>query len=541
MKELKKSARREPVSRKKDTVEKKEQTVKKNVGKSEGKDTRRDVLKDTKKDAEKKSQKAPEKGTWKSVMKERVYDPNSKVLTITYACVVLFLALAVYMGYFLQVKSEDVINNPYNARLDSFSDRIVRGSILASDGTVLAQTTTDDAGNETRVYNYGSVFDHAVGYSSKGKTGIEAMANFYLLSSHVNLAEQAGNELAGEKNLGDSVVTTLDMELQQAAYAALGDRRGAVIAMEPDTGKILAMVSKPGYDPNTLLQDWAALTDSSNTQGQLVNRAVSGLYPPGSTFKIVTALEYMREHPDDYKDFHFDCNGVYHNGDYSIKCFHSEAHGSQDFMKAFANSCNGAFSNLGLTLDLDRFHTTAEELLFNNPLPLSGYSYKESSFNMKEGAGTWEILQTSIGQGTTLITPLHNALITAAIANGGTLMKPYMLDRVVSAGGEEVKKFLPTTGGTLMTATEAANLTELMQDVVVEGTGSSVRTDAYTVAAKTGTAEFETGKETHAWFTGFAPVQSPKIVVTVLVEESGSGGKIAGPIARQLFDLYMSR
>ena len=155
-------------------------------------------------------------------------DPNSKVLAVTYVCVALFLALAVYMGYFLQVKSEDVINNPYNARLDSFSDRIVRGSILAADGTVLAETTTDDGGNETRVYNYGSVFDHAVGYSSKGKTGIEAMANFYLLSSHVNLVEQAGNELAGAKNLGDSVVTTLDMELQQAAYAALGDRRGAV-------------------------------------------------------------------------------------------------------------------------------------------------------------------------------------------------------------------------------------------------------------------------------------------------------------------------
>jgi peptidoglycan glycosyltransferase len=320
MKELKKSTRREPVSRKKNTAEKKEQTAKKSTKKNTGKEIKKENKKDT------------EKGTWKSVTKERVYDPNGKVLVITYACVVLFLALAVYMGYFLQMKSEDVINNPYNARLDSFSDRIVRGSILASDGTVLAETTTDDAGNETRVYNYGGVFDHAVGYSSKGKTGIEAMANFYLLSSHVNLVEQAGNELAGAKNLGDSVVTTLDMELQQAAYAALGDRRGAVIAMEPDTGKILAMVSKPGYDPNTLLQDWASLTDSSNNQGQLVNRATAGLYPPGSTFKIVTALEYMREHPDDYKDFHFDCNGVYHNGDYSIKCFHSEAHGSQDFM-----------------------------------------------------------------------------------------------------------------------------------------------------------------------------------------------------------------
>ena len=168
MKELKKSTRREPVSRKKNTAEKKEQTAKKSTKKNTGKEIKKENKKDT------------EKGTWKSVTKERVYDPNGKVLMITYACVILFLALAVYMGYFLQMKSEDVINNPYNARLDSFSDRIVRGSILASDGTVLAETTTDDAGNETRVYNYGGMFDHAVGYSSKGKTGIEAMANFYL-------------------------------------------------------------------------------------------------------------------------------------------------------------------------------------------------------------------------------------------------------------------------------------------------------------------------------------------------------------------------
>ena len=155
MKELKKSTRREPVSRKKNTAEKKEQTAKKSTKKNTGKEIKKENKKDT------------EKGTWKSVTKERVYDPNGKVLMITYACVVLFLALAVYMGYFLQMKSEDVINNPYNARLDSFSDRIVRGSILASDGTVLAETTTDDAGNETRVYNYGGVFDHAVGYSLK--------------------------------------------------------------------------------------------------------------------------------------------------------------------------------------------------------------------------------------------------------------------------------------------------------------------------------------------------------------------------------------
>ena len=180
-------------------------------------------------------------------------------------------------------------------------------------------------------------------------------------------------------------------------------------------------------------------------------------------------------------------------------------------------------------------------MLFNSPLPLSGLPYKQSSFAMKPGAGTWEILQTSMGQGVTQITPLHNALITAAIANGGTLMRPYLLDRVENVGGEEIRKFLPTAHGNLMTAEEAANLTELMRAVVTEGTGSAVRTDAYTVAAKTGSAEFETGKETHAWFTGFAPAESPKIVVTVVVEEAGSGGREAAPIARQLFDLYMSR
>ena len=466
---------------------------------------------------------------------------NSCILGITYLMVALFLGLAVYMGYFLQVRSEDVINNSYNARLDSFSDRIVRGKIMAGDGTVLAETQVDADGNETRVYYYGSVFDHVVGYSAKGKTGIEALANFYLLTSHVNLLEQVGNELSGRKNPGDNVYTTLDAELQQAAYAALGDRKGVVIAMEPDTGKVLAMVSKPGYDPNTLLQDWDWLTDGGNGEGQLLNRATQGLYPPGSTFKIVTALEYMREHPGGYRDYQFDCSGVYVNGDYRIKCYHGTAHGHQDFTRSFANSCNGAFSSLGLGLNLGAFRDTAKSLLFNSPLPITGLPYKQSSFQMGPGADTWEILQTSIGQGTTQVTPMHNAMITAAIANGGTLMKPYFLNSVETAGGEEIKKFMPASYGSLMTAGEAEGLTELMRTVVTEGTGSAVRTDAYTVAAKTGSAEFETGRETHAWFTGFAPVENPKLVVTVLVEEGGSGGKAAAPIARQLFDIYMAR
>ena len=466
---------------------------------------------------------------------------NKVILAVTYLGAALFLGLAGYMGYFLQVQRETVINNSYNARLDSFANRVVRGRILAADGTVLAENRTDGEGNETRIYPFGTVFDHVVGYSSNGKTGIESLANFYLLTSHVNLAEQVVNELGGTKSQGDDVYTTLDPELQQAAWAALGDHRGAVIAMEPDTGKILAMVSKPGYDPNTLAQDWEMLNADGGGQSPLLNRAAQGLYPPGSTFKIVTALEYMREHPQDYKDYRFDCSGTYVNGDYTIRCYHGESHGSQDFVQAFANSCNGAFASLGLELDLASLKGTAEELLFNRELPLTGFPYKESSFVMEPGAGTWEILQTSMGQGKTEMTPLHNALLTAAIANGGTLMKPYLLDRVVSAGEEEVKKFMPEAWGSLMTAQEAANLTELMEAVVTVGTASALRTDAYQAAAKTGSAEFETGRETHAWFTGFAPAQDPKLVVTVLVEEAGTGGRAAAPIARQLFDIYLTR
>ena len=300
---------------------------------------------------------------------------NKVILAVTYLGAALFLGLAGYMGYFLQVQRETVINNSYNARLDSFANRVVRGRILAADGTVLAENRTDGEGNETRIYPFGTVFDHVVGYSSNGKTGIESLANFYLLTSHVNLAEQVVNELGGTKSQGDDVYTTLDPELQQAAWAALGDRRGAVIAMEPDTGKILAMVSKPGYDPNTLAQDWEMLNADGGGQSPLLNRAAQGLYPPGSTFKIVTALEYMREHPQDYKDYRFDCSGTYVNGDYTIRCYHGESHGSQDFVQAFANSCNGAFASLGLELDLASLRGTAEELLFNRELPLTGFPY----------------------------------------------------------------------------------------------------------------------------------------------------------------------
>lgn len=465
---------------------------------------------------------------------------NRNILKLTYVFSAIFLAMAVYLGWFIQFRSENVIGSSYNARLNSFSDRIIRGSILSNDKTVLAQTNVAADGTETRYYPYNYLFAHSLGYSGlNGKTGVESSANFYLLSSHVNLVERGINELMGKKNIGDNVVTTLDLKLQQTASDAMGNYRGAVIAMEPDTGKILAMVSQPNFNANTVDEQWQDLISPDNTKAQLLNRASQGLYAPGSTFKILTVLEYIRENPDTWQNYTFRCSGLYQSGEYQIRCFHGDAHGEQNLIQAFANSCNGAFAEIGLLIDPDRFRTLSEEFLFNVPLPYA-LPYNPSSFAMSGGADDWERLQTAIGQGKTQITPLHNLLIVSAIANGGTLMRPYLVDHVENVGGQTVKKFLPSSYGTIMPASEAQILSDLLHQVVEIGTGSAMRGAAYSVAGKTGSAEFETGKETHAWFVGYAPADDPQIAISVIVEEAGSGGRIAAPIARAVFDAYFS-
>ena len=371
-----------------------------------------------------------------------------------------------------------------------------------------------------------------------GKTGLEAQGNFYMLSSHINLMEQVMREFSGQKNPGDDLYTTLDLELQKTASDALGDRKGAVVVMEPDTGRILAMVSKPAYDPNQVQNQWDSLRTDS--ESRLLNRATQGVYPPGSTFKIITLLEFMREYPEEYRNFHYDCNGVLEQGDYTIQCYHKTAHGSQNLEEAFANSCNGAFADIGMMLDQKKLSGTTRELLYDQNLPVP-LSYSKSVFTEAAQDDTWQILLTAIGQGKTQITPMHSAMITAAIANGGTLMKPYLMDHVVNAAGEMVKAFTPEAYGNLMTASEAEALGTMMRAVVTEGTGSKLKNDQYTVAGKTGSAEFETGKETHAWFTGYAPAENPQLAVSVIVEEGGSGGAAAAPIARAVFDNWFSR
>lgn len=197
----------------------------------------------------------------------------------------IFVAMIGYMVYFQFCRANDFQNSVYNTRVNTAEEKVIRGPILAAGGEALAETKVDKKGNETRYYPYGRVFSHVVGYTSQGKTGLESSENFSLLNSNAFILEQVRNEFQDAKNMGDSVVTTLDVNLQKAAYEALGNNDGAIVALEPKTGKILAMVSKPDYDPNTLDEDWEdMISDDSNSN--LVNRATSGLYPPGSIFKL---------------------------------------------------------------------------------------------------------------------------------------------------------------------------------------------------------------------------------------------------------------
>ncbi|MBU5481938.1 peptidoglycan D,D-transpeptidase FtsI family protein [Blautia sp. MSJ-19] len=444
------------------------------------------------------------------------------------------MGLIGYLIYFNTLKSDDFINSPYNTRQDSFSDRVVRGKIISSDGEVLAQTNVSEDGTEERSYPYGSIFAHVVGYDTNGKSGLESEANFQLLSSHDFFLNQIRNEFMGTKNTGDTVVSTLNADLQTTAYNSLGDRKGAVVALEPSTGKILAMVSKPDFDPNTIAQNWDTLVNDE-TNSSLLNRATMGQYPPGSTFKVVTALDYFRS-KGSFNGFSFDCQGTITKEEHTIQCYGGKVHGTEDFYSAFANSCNCAFAEIGTELGGASLLKTSEDLLFNQKLPLN--SYRKSSFTLNGSSGIPLIMQTAIGQGNTLVSPMHMALITSAIANNGVLMKPYLIDKVVNDSGDTVTTTEPATYKNLMTSNEAALLGKLMQGVVQNGTATALNGRGYSVAGKTGSAEYDENGSSHSWFIGYSNVDDPDLVVAIIVEGGGTGSEAAVPIAADLFDAY---
>ena len=462
---------------------------------------------------------------------------NKEFARVTYFFVILFIALMGYLVYFSIVRAKLVVNSPYNQRQDAYAQSVIRGKLVDKNGNTLAETVVDEDGNESRNYPYGELFAHVIGYSNDklGKTGLESVENFELLTSNAFFIEKLKNEFSETKNMGDTVVTTLDADLQQAAYQALGENKGAVVVMEAATGKILAMVSKPAYDPNNIVAAWSDL-NSDDTNSPLLNRATQGQYAPGSTFKLVTTLEFMRENAD-FDSYSYNCTGSIESGDVTIHCYGGHVHGQVTLRDSLAYSCNTSFSNIGRSLNADTYKDTAQELLFNKKLP-SVLPYSKSQFTLTSSDTEAERMMTAMGQGKTQVSPYHMALITSAIANGGTLMKPYLVDSVTNNAGNVIEKTKPEKYKDLMTSKEAAQLKDYMTAVTDYGTASVLGGQNYTAAGKTGTAEYSSDKEKdHSWFVGIANVDNPELVISVIIEQADGSAKAVN-IAKKVFDAY---
>lgn len=461
-------------------------------------------------------------------------------MLFVYVFVFVFVAFIGYFAWFQTTQSETVVNNPYNKRVEAMAKRTIRGKILSNDRTILAETVTQIDGGEERYYPYGEALAHVTGYMDEGKTAMESIANFYLLSSHQNPVTRFFNDLFSEKNKGDDVVTTIDLDVQLAAYEAMAGRKGAAVVLQASTGKILAMVSNPSYDPNIIVEQWEDLIAETNKEANLLNRATQGLYPPGSTFKLITLLEFIRQYPDTWQDFTYDCTGVNHGDGYIMRCYGSTAHGHLTLEDALVTSCNGAFAAIGQMLDPEQFVTTCQALGFGQKLPLS-LQNKASQFSFNKDMTAWAAAQTAIGQGKTQITPMLSAMITAAIANDGVMMQPYILDRVTT-GDKVIENYEPIALGTVMTLEESTIIKEMMRSVITDGTIASLQTDFYEAHGKTGTAEYITGSDsTHAWFTGFAGEGDDCIVVSVILEGAGTGSQQAAPVAAAVFETYFTK
>ena len=465
---------------------------------------------------------------------------NRPIVFMTYVMVLTFLSMFGYVVYFVLTKSDSIVANSSNKRQDSFSKFVQRGDIITSDDVVIATSETDEEGNETRVYPYGGLFAHTVGYNDYGRSGIELAYNFDLMRSHVNVVEKVGNDLADKKNPGDTIVTTLNYKLQNAAAEAIGDMNGAAVVLDVDTGDILTMYSSPTYDPNEIDYVWDEIHSEEGSESTvLLNRATQGLYAPGSTFKVVTSIEFLKEHPD-YENYNYECLGEATFGDVDISCSHGNVHGEVGLTESLAYSCNTSFANIGVNeIDMDKLHDTAETLLFNKELPFDACEYNQSEFVMDGSTDRNMIPQTVIGQGDTLITPLHNAMIMQAIANGGVMMRPRLVSEIDNADGVKLSSTRTRAYGTVVDPELTKILVPMLHEVCNYGTAAQNMSDKeYTVAGKTGTAEYDNNGNCNSWFVGFSNVENPDIVVSVVVEDYTTYEISGAYVASKILDAY---
>lgn len=452
---------------------------------------------------------------------------NKRLLFVMIFFVLLFMGLAIYLVYFELFKSKEIASNDNNRRLWVNEDSIERGDIYDRNGNVLAYSQKNQDGSSSRIYNYGRISSTVTGYNSKtyGKTGVEKSFNKQLL----NLADANSSnfrKLVVTDNIGNDVHLTIDQNIQTLTYNYMSNYVGAAVVMNPKTGEILAMVSNPTFDPNTVDSDWENLI--ANNNGPLVNRTTSGLYRPGSTFKIITADAILESKMDQsYTD-----TGSELIQNFEIKNFDNMVYGDLDLRSALVNSVNTYFAAKTNEMGKEKLQNMTDKYMFNKTYPFDLEKY-DSVIPYRE-LNQVDLAMTGFGYGKTQVTPLHMAMVTSTIANGGLMMQPRLVDSITDKNGDEIYKSKEKMLSNVTGPITSNKLRDMMVDVVNEGTGSGAYINGIQVAGKTGTTDKNNGF-IDAWFVGFAPAYDPKIAVAIVVENSAdTGGVTVAPIARNL-------
>ncbi|TWE10407.1 peptidoglycan D,D-transpeptidase FtsI family protein [Rudaeicoccus suwonensis] len=457
---------------------------------------------------------------------------------------------------FFQARSLD--DRPGNRRtlLASYSKE--RGSILVGGTAVAVSKPTNDDLKWLRTYPQGSLYATATGYYSftYGSSGVERAYDSFLSGNSDKLFyRHIIDVLTGKPAQGASVQLTLNAKAQEVATKALGNQRGAVVALDPQTGAILALVTSPTYDPNPLASHNLVAAQNAYTQllndpaQPLVDRAINGnLYPPGSTFKLIVsaaALSSGKYTPSTLvpgpAELRLPGTDNYLPNDFHNACGPDD---KVSFIKALQISCNTAYASVGMALGQDAVRSMAQKFGFGQPLsiPMSVTpSVFPATLNLPQ------LAQSSIGQFDVRASPMQMAMVSAAIANGGKEMTPYLVSSVRDTNLDVIQSTSPKVFSNPISSQVASELTTMMESVVTGGTGTNAAIPGVQVAGKTGTAQHGSGENADVWFTGFAPATNPKVAVAVIVENGGTvgqdatGGIIAAPIAKQVMEAVLGQ
>jgi penicillin-binding protein A len=448
----------------------------------------------------------------------------------------LYALLFGFTSYWSIFDADSLKANQANRRPLLEEQRIKRGDILASDGSVIARSRPVGSGNNkvyVRHYPRGGLFGNPIGYSfvTQGRVGFELSHNDDLVGNKTEFLSVL-DELQGHAQVGDKVQSSLDTAAQEAAVNGLAGRRGSVVAMVPSTGEVRAMVSIPEYDPNQIPKHFAQLNRDSSAP--LFNRATQAGYPPGSTMKVVTATAAL-DSGELTPNSTFSGRSPIEIEGVPLSNSGGEQFGTIDMTTALTNSVNTWWAQAGEKLGKDTMFKYMDRFGFDAKPRLDYPSFQLAASGVYNGnrllgpSDSIDIGRVAIGQERLRVTPLQMAEVASAVANKGELMEPRLWSKVIDPDGRETK-LNPARQSRAMSEETAATLNTMMQSVVREGTGTAGAVSGIDVAGKTGTAEISTGVN-DAWFIGFAPASDPQIAISCIVEHtSGFGGPTCGPI-----------